>query len=234
MARDVLKNQILETVAHLVDENRQLREKQDAMDDVEGEIEELKEKLQERKHVLQDRRSEVRESEQRCLRLIDELAMLSDGQPRLPNITPTLPTDSKDPADGHSVTELIRFGLTEKQIEKLIDSKLAEEHTIKSIGDFIRVIGDDDWWHRKVRGWGETAVERATDALAAYRQKHPEPDDDDRWKHCRGCETEYPVTESACPECGSTLFVLADAVIPGDDEEDPVQGELYEEEPVAS
>src|SRR5690606_3159739 len=132
---------------------------------------------------------------------------------------------SKDPADLHSVEELCRFGLTEKQIEKLKDSKLAEEHTIKTIGDLVRVISKDEWWHKKIKGWGESAIEKATDAIVAYQKEFPIPDGDDRQKQCNTCETEYPQQETKCPKCGSTTFQLVDPVEP-EPEGEFVQQEL--------
>lgn len=221
MPREPLQNQINESVAHLVDEYRQSQEIQDAVDDCEGEIKELKEQMDDLKTVLRDRRETLKESQDRCLALINELAMLSDGKPRLPNITPTIATDSKDPADAHGVSELMRFGLTEKQIEKLKDSQLAEECSVKSVGDLIKAISSDIWWHKKVKGWGESAIEKATDALVRYREHHPEPDGDDRPKKCRSCEHIYPAAESRCPECKSLTWELVDT-----DKDSPSQQEL--------
>lgn len=215
--REPLKKQMLETVEHLVDENRSRAVIQDECDDFESDIEDLKEQIDERKTLLRGKREELERCEKRCLNLIDELEMLSDGKPRLPNITPTLPTDGADPAAAHAVTELSRFGLSEKQIEKLTNSQLAQECSMKSIGDFINAISNDEWWHRKIKGWGESAVEKAVDAITRYREAYPIPDGDTRKKKCGKCSELYDQGKKKCPSCKSDLFELIDPnEVPGE------------------
>jgi len=206
--REPLRKQVEETIKHIVDENKSRSVIQDECDDIESDIADLKEQIDEKRAVLRDKKEELNQSEKRILVLIDELEMLSDGKPRLPNITPTLPTDSKDPAASHAVTELTRFGLSEKQIEKLTNSQLAQSFTLKSIADFEAAISQDDWWHRKVKGWGESAVEKAIDALTRYRQAYPIPDGDTRVKQCGKCSELYEQNKKKCPACKGTTFVL--------------------------
>jgi len=71
------------------------------------------------------------------------------------------------------LAELIKHGLTEKQVEMLEGSALATERKLKTVADLEAAIRGDEWWHKKIRGFGVDKVDKVIDALIAYRAKYP-------------------------------------------------------------
>ena len=113
------------------------------------------------------------------------------------------------------IGRLIDHGLTGSMISALEGSQLAKEVPLKTVRDLERAIAADEWWFRKIKGFGETKVEKLIDALCLFRKENPiAAESDDRVKACTvpGCREEpgrgiYVRDEvlkiELCPVCGS-------------------------------
>lgn len=78
------------------------------------------------------------------------------------------------------IESLIEFGLTAKQVEMIVGSELASKvGEIKTIGQFEKAIRENEWASRMVKGIGVNKWDKVTDALVAFRAKHPVPPKDD-------------------------------------------------------
>lgn len=66
------------------------------------------------------------------------------------------------------------IGLSDKQVETLIAAD------IKTIGDLEKRMREDEWWHKKLSGFGEKNVTRLVDTLLAFRQVYPVPAEPDQ------------------------------------------------------
>jgi hypothetical protein len=60
------------------------------------------------------------------------------------------------------------IGLSDKQIEAL--ESACESKTVSGLEKWIAA---DNWWHDKIKGFGETAIRRVVSTLVAFRAKHP-------------------------------------------------------------
>lgn len=110
-------------------------------------------------------------------------------------------------SDFHLLDVLKEFGVTEFMLEKLRQSQLAKELPLKTIGDLKKAIASDEWWHKKVKGFGGAKVDLLTDALVKHAEKNR--DDDPRPKMCHFCSVAFE--ENKCPKCGnSQYFAMAD------------------------
>jgi hypothetical protein len=93
------------------------------------------------------------------------------------NYQPPLPfgkSDSLEDVGGEmNVGVLTDHGLTDKMVETLWD------HEIETIGQLEETIASDEWWHRKIKGFGEERVTKLIDALVAFRAEHPIPSADE-------------------------------------------------------
>ncbi len=61
------------------------------------------------------------------------------------------------------------IGLTDTQIEAIA------QKDIKTVADLENFIATDEWWHQKIKGIGEKAVNRVIDTLVAFRAIYPIP-----------------------------------------------------------
>lgn len=105
-----------------------------------------------------------------CRRLAD--AMNGNYQPTLFDAEPK-PLPLADEAADMPVGVLKDFGLTDKMVETLVD------HEFPTIGKLESSMRADEWWHRKIKGFGEERVTKLIDALVAFRSQHPVPSLDD-------------------------------------------------------
>lgn len=105
-----------------------------------------------------------------CGRLAD--AMNGKYQPLLFDAE-TKPLPMADEAAAMSIGVLKDHGLTEKMVETLVD------HEFSTIGKLEAAMRADEWWHRKIKGFGEERVTKLIDAMVAFRAEHPVPTPDD-------------------------------------------------------
>jgi hypothetical protein len=120
--------------------------------------------------------------------LCEELVEIEAGtwQPRLPfpveETAKPKKSRKKKPADPGATDEisvLTGYGMTEKQIATLLQSQLAAEGPFKTIADLEAAIRKDEWWHKKIKGFGESKRDALLDAIVAYRAKFPVPSEED-------------------------------------------------------
>ena len=146
------------------------------------EHERLKEDTKEAKAIWEGRAAQL-------TRLCEELVQIENGtwQPRLP--FPAAAEEKPkgkgrkakpvDPGATAPLSQLALHGMTDKQIETMLGSQLASEGPCKTIADLEAAIRRDEWWHKKIKGFGETKRDALIDALTAYRSKFPVPSEDD-------------------------------------------------------
>ncbi|MFM6946068.1 MAG: phage integrase family protein [Flavobacteriales bacterium] len=71
-----------------------------------------------------------------------------------------------DPAKTASIENLVEFGISQKQAEKLIE---ADIETVAKLEKRIREVNG---WFRKIKGIGESAADKIADALIGWRLKY--------------------------------------------------------------
>ena len=79
-----------------------------------------------------------------------------------------------DPGADRPLTDLIPLGLTAAKV-KLVVAAVGGE----TIGHLETAMRKNEWWHRDIKGFGETWVTKLQDAHIAFRQRFPMPDADD-------------------------------------------------------
>lgn len=113
------------------------------------------------------------------------------------------------------IGRLMDYGLTGSMIAAISESQLAKTIPLTTIHDLEKAIAADEWWMKKIKGFGDTKVEKLIDALVMFRKENPIPsgEPDNRVKACSvpGCREEpsrgiYAANEEGtvcCPVCGS-------------------------------
>lgn len=144
------------------------------------------------KQDVKDWKTEMDASQIRINALSDDLAALEDGtyQPKLFDRNGHANTNGAthngngkvekgpQPVDAGAamhIAALAQFGLTENQCKKLVESELE----IRTIGKLEKLMREDEWWMRKIKGVGTDTTDKITDALLAFRKKHPVPSADE-------------------------------------------------------
>lgn len=89
----------------------------------------------------------------------------ADGVPPLASV-PGDPANADDPAKKSSVEQLVEFGISQKQAEKLLDAD------IETVAELEKRIREVNGWFRKIKGIGESAADKICDALMAWRGKY--------------------------------------------------------------
>lgn len=91
---------------------------------------------------------------------------------------------------------LADHGLTDKMCETL------ESHDVKTVGQLELLMRTDEWWHRKIKGFGGERIDRTVDALCAFRRAHPVPsaDDDDEADADASSDTSTTPEASSSPD----------------------------------
>ena len=71
--------------------------------------------------------------------------------------------------NGHPAgkTPLSAIGLTEKQVEKFAAAEIG------TVEELEARMASDEWWHRKIKGVGESTIDKISDKLVEYRKAHP-------------------------------------------------------------
>lgn len=75
---------------------------------------------------------------------------------------------------------------------------------VTTVGQLEQAMREGKIVPQRIKGLGEKAVTKITDALLAFRKLHP-VEVDSRQKKCR-CGAEYPGELTACPTCGGTFY----------------------------
>jgi hypothetical protein len=83
------------------------------------------------------------------------------------------PAEKSQPVDPATVTPIENLGMTEKETDLLIAAE------IKTISDLESRMRSDNWWHKKIKGFGQAKVDKLSDQLLAWRMKNPMPSEDD-------------------------------------------------------
>lgn len=105
-----------------------------------------------------------------CRRLAD--AKNGNYQPLLFD-APTKSLPLADDGAAMAIGVLKDYGLTEKMCETLV------EHDFPTIGALEAAMRADEWWHQKIKGFGEERVTKLIDALTAFRAECPMPTNED-------------------------------------------------------
>ena len=66
------------------------------------------------------------------------------------------------------------IGMTEKQLD-ILKSK-----DVKTISDLEKLMRENEWWHRDLKGIGPDKINRLTDTLLAFRQVYPVPSEPEK------------------------------------------------------
>lgn len=74
------------------------------------------------------------------------------------------PATVADPAKNASVQQLVEHGVSQKQVEKLIEAD------VETIAELEKRIRDIIGWYKKIKGIGESAADKVADALIAWRK----------------------------------------------------------------
>lgn len=82
------------------------------------------------------------------------------------------PSADSDEWTAYRIDILAQYGLTEAKCEALVEQELP------TIGDLEALMRADEHWHRKLKGFGETWIDKLTDALLAFRRDHPHAEAD--------------------------------------------------------
>lgn len=123
-----------------------------------------------------DAKKDVDGAQRRVNRLAAELRDIENGcyQPKLLDKAGASGDVAAAPPDEGAampIGKLAEYGLTEKQCEMLVASKLE----IKTVGDLEKAMRENEWWHRDVAGLGEKKIDKVTEALCEFRLAYPVP-----------------------------------------------------------
>lgn len=77
-----------------------------------------------------------------------------------------------DPGAERPLSDLIPFGMTAAKIKLVVEAVKGD-----TIGHLEEAMRKNEWWHRDIKGFGETWVTKLQDAHIAFRQRHPMPDE---------------------------------------------------------
>ena len=114
------------------------------------------------------------------------------------------------PEDIAKKTQISSIGLSEAVCEKLATKDV---HTVTELEDYIAA---GKLVPKVISGLGQTAIDKISDQLTAWRAKNPKPAEIDlRPKRClkKDCGVEYPGELNACPACQDTLYERVDPTL---------------------
>jgi len=142
-------------------------------------------KLEHAKSHLRGAKGDVDSAQADVNELVEQLRDIQNGnyQPTLFDKKPSangkatkkLAANAPDDGTATPIETLADHGLTTKQCEKLRESELE----IATIGDLETCMREDEWWHKRVKGFGPTNIDKLTDALLSFRKAHPVPSPDE-------------------------------------------------------
>ena len=65
--------------------------------------------------------------------------------------------------------------LSDVGLSKKICAALEKHHpSVTTLGEFQQLAAKGEWWHRDVKGIGQSAVDEISDCMEAFWKKHPE------------------------------------------------------------
>lgn len=179
--------------------------------DAEKDVESWKRELD----SLQERTNETRKAWKDAVEKLQREIKRQEAQNELPfdgekAATPAAASAASAPSantDTAGATKLDGLaGLSESLVGKLAG---VDVNTIAELEAFMAAGGLVPGW---VKGLGQAAIDKITNALLAFRQAHPKEGADDRPKRCGKpeCKAEYPGDLAACPTCGETVHERVD------------------------
>lgn len=212
----ILDQRKLDVCVQLDELYPELREAEENVESLKADMKEAKaylEKIQGQAAQLMRRLYEIEHGGQQHLPFDDEHPDVAAGKGR-PHGTPLLDATAKALREDPAKTAKIEvIGMTESETDKLI---AAEIETVAELESRIRT---DEWWHKKVPGFGPKKVDKLIDLLTDWRMKNPVPHPDDEPEQideadtipfgndltwwCSECQHEWPVDgdNPQCPEC---------------------------------
>jgi len=108
-----------------------------------------------------------------------------------------------DPGAERPLSDLIPFGMTAAKIKLVVEAVKGD-----TVGHLETAMRKNEWWHRDIKGFGETWVTKLQDAHIAFRQRYPMPTDEDveeyEQAYSEGVEDYNANAEMANPEPAGT------------------------------
>lgn len=190
------------------------------VDELNSELSTLQLKEDEAKEAVKEKKSEIAGCNAKLRHFASQMRDIRDGKfvpplfDKFTGETLALPVDvasdpaaagSADPGDDHPIGILTQFGITARMVELLEESQLAQECRLKTIGDLKRVMAIDAWWHKKVKGFGDTKINLLTDALTAHQQANSLADARPQRCTFEACHGAIFV-DGKCPKCGNSMY----------------------------
>lgn len=220
--QDVWREQIGQAISAVYDDLEARR----------SELGDLKTQLRELKDDVDDKQTECTELETQLRQLALDMKRIKDGtytprakQQALPfDAAGSPPAAQEAPAtapaggpvqtiaDGTPLARLLEYGCPKGLLSALQNSQLAAERKLETIGDLLKAISLDDWWHSKVKGMGTERQSKLIDAVTAWGVDNPEPvADDGRVKQCNDVDCHAHASrgvfvDGKCPACGNSRF----------------------------
>lgn len=186
------------------------------IDDLNQELGELKQKAVQAKDDVEEKKDEISGCYAKIRHYTAQMRDIKEGRftpPLFDKVTVqilAMPAESKSddgsaPGDSHSLSILTDYGITTSMVETLLDSQLASEVKLTTIGHLKKIMAVDPLWHRKVKGFGEVKINLLTDALIKHQQAFSEQDT--RPKRCTFQKCEGAIfVDGKCPKCGNPLY----------------------------
>lgn len=176
--------------------------------DVQADIDEAEETISSLKTRIKDLRETQKANYAKLKALNSDLRDIKNGQYQRKLFNGlSQPAEKPKPVDPATVTPIENLGMTEKETELLIAAD------IKTVADLEARMRSDNWWHKKIKGFGQSKVDKLSDQLLAWRMRNPVPSDED--------DTEDDEDDPIAMDCDS-----GDLVSEADDEPDEDAEEL--------
>lgn len=200
--REYIGNQITAAFVELDDERVVLDELQTKLEGARGKVREQESLISATNAKLRHYASQMRDINKGCFTppLFDRVT----GQ-----IVAVAVDSSAEPSSAKSdaapLVALKEYGITQTMVDLIEKSQLASDCRLATIGDLKKAITLDQWWHRKIKGFGEAKVNLLLDALVKFEDHHKPEDTRPRrctFHQCKGAL----FVDGKCPNCGNTLY----------------------------
>jgi len=120
------------------------------------------------------------------------------------------PTKKELPPDPGLTTPIANLGMSDKETEILV------AHDITTVAELESKMKADNWWHKKIKGFGTAKVDKLVDQLEIWRRKNPVPtledldDDDDDIEAEESTEEDSEEAAEADAEAGDVFDQIDD------------------------
>lgn len=223
--------------AKLLRENRQFKEKLEALNarrqdelEAEAEVRACREEILRIKREQQGLKDELKDAEASLYSAVNRLQSIvrrQGGRQRNLAFSGYMGDDdtkqdeeesavASDDWGNEPLSALVEFGMTDDKINKILEAQ-PDINTVRALRDFINA---DDQWHRKIKGLGETWIDKLTDALTAYYTAHPEQSADSESEPAHGEEVTWEAAlgrikllQSNCEEIPDAGADFANSVV---------------------